>query len=283
MSKYKDYRIKPGQKLNLSDINPKSKGHLSKEEALEKIAKYRQRLFELQATMYAEGKQSLLIVLQALDAAGKDGTVNHVISSFNPQGARVVGFKQPTHIDLARDFLWRVHLHVPANGEIVVFNRSHYEDVLVTRVHNIVDKDTWKARYKHIRNFEKLLLDNNTRILKFFLHIDKEEQLKRFASRIEDPSKNWKITESDYSEREFWDDYTSAYEDAISETSTKEAPWYVIPANHKWYRNLVISKIIVDTLESMNMAYPECKVDLNDIRKKYHKAAAELAKEGNGK
>lgn len=280
MSEFKKFRVKPDKKLKLADIDANYKGkHESKEQALEEIERYRARIAELQIKLYAEKKQSLLIVLQALDAAGKDGTVNHVISSLNPQGARVVGFKQPSDIDLAHDFLWRIHIHTPVKGEITVFNRSHYEDVLVTRVHQLIDKPTWKSRYKRIREFEKLLLDNNTHILKFFLHISKEEQLERFARRIEDPARNWKISNSDYSERELWDDYTKAYEDAISTTTTKKAPWFVIPANHKWYRNLAVSKIIVDTLESMNLDFPAPTVDLTEIKKAYHHAEVEQQKE----
>jgi PPK2 family polyphosphate:nucleotide phosphotransferase len=217
-------------------------------------------------------------VLQALDAGGKDGTVNHVLSVLNPQGARVVGFKQPTAEELAHDFLWRVHPHVPAKGEIVIFNRSHYEDVLVTRVHKLIDKAVWEDRYKRIRQFEDNLVANGTHILKFFLHISKEEQLARFAQRLEDPQRNWKISESDYAERAYWDDYTAAFEDAIMATTTKSAPWFVVPANHKWFRNLAVYQIIADTMEGLHMAYPQPKVDLADIRRKYH--AAERAEAG---
>ncbi len=273
MNELKMFRVKPDKKLDLNNIDPSYKGaHTSKEDALAETEHYRQKIAELQVKLYAQRKQSLLIVLQALDAAGKDGTVNHVISSLNPQGARVVGFKQPSAIDLEHDFLWRIHIHTPVKGEIVVFNRSHYEDVLVTRVHGLIDKPTWKSRYKRIHEFEKLLLDNNTHILKFFLHISKEEQLERFAKRIEDPARNWKISNSDYTEREYWGDYTKAYEDAISATTTKKAPWFVIPSNHKWYRNLAVSKIIAQTLESMDLAFPKPTVDLNEIKKAYYHA-----------
>jgi PPK2 family polyphosphate:nucleotide phosphotransferase len=184
----------------------------------------------------------------------------------------VVGFKQPTSEELAHDFLWRVHPHVPIKGEITIFNRSHYEDVLVTRVHKLIDKGTWEDRYKRIRAFEELLAHNGTHILKFFLHISPEEQLARFAQRLEDPQRNWKISESDYAERAYWDDYTAAFEDAITATTAKHAPWFVIPANHKWFRNLAVSRIIADTMEDLHMAYPEPKVDLADIRRKYHAA-----------
>jgi PPK2 family polyphosphate:nucleotide phosphotransferase len=214
--------------------------------------------------------------LQVLDADGKDGTVNHVFSALNPQGTTVIGFKQPTALELSHDFLWRVHLHAPGRGEVVIFNRSHYEDVLVTRVHKLIDKATWTARYQRIREFEAGLTDNETTILKFFLHISKEEQLARFAERLEDPQRNWKISASDYTEqRVLWDDYIAAFEDAMSATSTEKAPWYVIPSNHKWFRNLAVSQIMADTMEELGMAFPEPSVDLAEIRRNYHAAMEE--------
>ena len=191
-----------------------------------------------------------------MDAGGKDGTIRHVFSGVNPQGVDVASFKQPTPLELAHDFLWRVHAQAPRAGQIVIFNRSHYEDVLVTRVHKLVDKKTCARRYEHIRDFEALLAESGTTILKFFLHISKEEQLARFAQRLDDPGRNWKISESDYSERELWDDYVDAYEDAISATSTADAPWYVIPANHKWFRNLAVSQIIADAMADLDLAFP---------------------------
>ena len=208
-----------------------------------------------------------------MDAGGKDGVVNHVLSVLNPQGARVNGFQRPTIEEAAHDFLWRVHPHTPARGEIAIFNRSHYEDVLVPRVHKIIDKPVWEARYLRIRDFEEGLADNGTRILKFFLHISKEEQLTRFAQRLDDPHHNWKINEFDYIERGYWDAYMTAYEDAISATSSKHAPWFVIPSNHKWFRNLVVSQIIVDAMEELDMSYPKPTVDLSDIRRRYHTEA----------
>jgi PPK2 family polyphosphate:nucleotide phosphotransferase len=266
-------RVKPGHKLRLKKIDAGFKGHHETEEAAAvEIEHYRHKMAKMQSLLYAEKKRSVLIVLQALDAGGKDGTVNHVFSVLNPQGARVVGFKQPTSEELAHDFLWRVHPHVPIKGEITIFNRSHYEDVLVTRVHKLIDKETWEDRYKRIRAFEELLAHNGTHILKFFLHISAEEQLARFAQRLEDPQRNWKISESDYAERAYWDDYIVAFEDAITATTAKHAPWFVIPANHKWFRNLAVSRIIADTMEDLHMAYPEPKVDLADIRRKYHAA-----------
>ncbi|HEX4573055.1 MAG TPA: polyphosphate kinase 2 family protein [Dongiaceae bacterium] len=274
------FRVKPGHKLRLKKIDAGFKGHHETEEAAAvEIEHYRHKMAKMQSLLYAEKKRSVLIVLQALDAGGKDGTVNHVFSVLNPQGARVVGFKQPTSEELAHDFLWRVHPHVPIKGEITIFNRSHYEDVLVTRVHKLIDKETWEDRYRRIRAFEELLAHNGTHILKFFLHISAEEQLARFAQRLEDPQRNWKISESDYAERAYWDDYVAAFEDAITATTAKHAPWFVIPANHKWFRNLAVSRIIADTMEDLHMAYPEPKVDLADIRRKYH-AAERAARRG---
>ena len=239
---------------------------------------YLKQLAHQQALLYAEHKHSVLVVLQAMDAGGKDGTIRHVFSGVNPQGVDVASFKQPTPLELAHDFLWRVHAQAPRAGQIVIFNRSHYEDVLVTRVHKLVDKKTCARRYEHIRDFEALLAESGTTILKFFLHISKEEQLARFAQRLDDPARNWKISESDYSERELWDDYVDAYEDAISATSTANAPWYVIPANHKWFRNLAVSQIIADTMADLGLAFPAPSVNLADIKRKYH--AALKASEG---
>ena len=224
-----DYRdkliVKPGHKLRLKDIDPAFKGHHENHEsALQELEHYRQKLGQMQALLYAEKRHAILIVLQALDAGGKDGTVNHVFAPFNPQGASVVGFKQPTPIELEHDFLWRIHPHAPPKGWVAIFNRSHYEDVLVTRVHKLVDKPTWTARYGRIRDFEGEFAESGILILKFFLHISKEEQLARFAERLEDPARNWKISESDYTERALWDDYIEAFEDAITETSSREAP-----------------------------------------------------------
>ena len=279
-----DYREKffvdPGKTLKLKDVDPAFKGHHeTAEAAAEEIEHYRGKLASRQSLLYAEKKHSVLIVLQALDAGGKDGTVNHVFAALNPQGANVSGFKQPTPLELAHDFLWRIHPHAPAKGEVAIFNRSHYEDVLVTRVHKLIDKPTWTARYDRIRDFEKELAESGTTILKFFLHISKEEQLARFAERLEDPNRNWKISELDYSERALWNDYIAAFEDALSATSAHHAPWFVIPANHKWFRNLAVSQIVADTMEDLRMSYPKPTVDLADIRRKYH-AAQEGEKKG---
>jgi len=208
-----------------------------------------------------------------LDGAGKDGVVRHVLTGMNPEGCVVTGFKQPTAEDLAHDFLWRVHPHAPGKGSVAIFNRSHYEDVLVVRVHQLVPEQEWAKRYDLINEFEKLLVaENNTAILKFFLHISKEEQLKRFKQRLDDPARNWKISNSDYKEREYWDEYTRAYEEMLYRTSTQHAPWYIVPSNHKWFRNLAISQIIVRELDGLKMKRPKPSVDLAQIRREYHEA-----------
>ena len=206
-----------------------------------------------------------------MDAGGKDGTVRHAMSTMSPVGTIVTSFKQPSSEELKHDFLWRVHPHVPAKGMVSIFNRSHYEDVLVVRVHNLVPKDMWSERYAFINEFEKMMRkQNGTRIIKFFLYISKDEQLARFKSRLDDPTRNWKISEDDYREREFWDDYIAAYEAVFNKTSTRHAPWYIIPANHKWFRNLAIARIVVEHLESLKMKFPKPTVDLAHIRKEYH-------------
>ena len=268
--------IEPGRKVKLTDIDPGYHGkHESHKDALPKIQAALEKMDALQYLLYAEKKQSLLIVLQGLDAGGKDGVVRHVIAGMNPAACRVVGFKQPTSEELAHDFLWRIHPHAPEKGEVVIFNRSHYEDVLVARVHNLVPRHVWVERYDLINEFERLLMvENNTTILKFFLYISKEEQLARFKQRLDDPARQWKISDADYKERESWDDYVAAFEDMLEKTSTVHAPWFVIPANHKWYRNLAISKIITRTLEDLQMKLPEPTVDIAEIRREYHAAAA---------
>jgi PPK2 family polyphosphate:nucleotide phosphotransferase len=273
-----DYRKKfivaPGEKLRLADVDPAYRGReQSAETAAPAIARYRQKLSDMQMLLYAQHKHALLVVLQAPDAGGKDGTITHVMGAWNPMGATVTRFRPPTLPEQAHDFLWRVHIHAPGRGEIAIFNRSHYEDVLITRVHKLIDKATWKTRYKRIREFEAELADNDTRILKFYLHISKEEQLARFEQRLDDPQRNWKISEADYQERPYWDAYMLAYDEAISATSTKHAPWFVIPANHKWFRNLAVSQILADTMEDLHMSYPKPSVDLGKIRREYHAAA----------
>ena len=246
-----------------------------KKSARSKIEKLQKRMDELQFQLYAEQKRSLLICLQAPDAGGKDGVIRHVIGSMNPQGCRVVPFKQPTAEELAHDFLWRIEQKTPRRGEIVIFNRSHYEDVIVVRVHDLVPQKVWAERYEQINDFERRLVANGTHILKFFLHIGKEEQLKRFKDRLDDKSRHWKISEADYTERERWDDYTEAYEDAINKCSTENAPWFVIPSNHKWFRNLAISRIVVETMERLGIQVPQPSVNIAEIRRKYHAAVDE--------
>ena len=223
------------------------------------------RLAELQDRLYAESAQSLLVVLQAMDAGGKDGTVKHVFAGVNPQGVRVTSFKVPTAEELAHDFLWRIHAHAPGRGEIAIFNRSHYEDVLVARVHELVDESTWRRRYRHINHFEWLLHDSGTRIVKLFLHISREEQAVRLQARLDDPSKRWKFNPGDLGERARWDDYMAAYEEAIARTSTEHAPWYVVPADRKWFRNWAVSRIVIEALEAMDPRYPAPAEDLDDI------------------
>jgi PPK2 family polyphosphate:nucleotide phosphotransferase len=270
------FAVAPGTKVKLKDFDPGFRGkHENAAAAGPEIAENLETLRKLQFTLYAERGHSLLIVLQGIDAAGKDGVCRHVISAMSPQGCDVVGFKQPTPEERGHDFLWRVHRHTPELGRVAIFNRSHYEDVLVVRVHKLVPKDTWQARYEHINAFERLLVDSGTTVLKFFLWISKDEQLARFKDRLEDPARQWKISDSDYTERAYWDDYGAAYEDMLERCSTAHAPWYVIPSNHKWFRNLAVSSIIAQAMEGMKMQMPRPTVDLAAIRKAYHKAAQE--------
>ncbi len=267
------FKVAPGSKVKLKKIDPSFiGGHESHKAAEEEIAHYQQKLRELQDLLYAERKHSLLICLQALDTGGKDGVINHVLGAMNPQGCRVAAFKQPSPEELAHDFLWRAHKAAPAQGEVVIFNRSHYEDVLVVRVHDLVPKKIWSHRYEQINWFEKELAAHDTQILKFYLHVSKDEQLKRFKQRLDDPARQWKISEADYKEREFWDDYVDAYEEALSRCSTEYAPWFIIPADHKWFRNLAVARIVVEHLESLKMTYPKPTVDLKRIRREYHAA-----------
>ncbi|CAN5693992.1 polyphosphate kinase 2 family protein [soil metagenome] len=261
------YRVKPGSKVDLSEWDPKDTSalDLDKESAKARLAHLNQKLSKLQQLLYAEGKHKVLVVLQAMDAGGKDGTIRKVFKGVNPQGVDVANFKAPTPEELSHDFLWRIHQYAPGNRELVVFNRSHYEDVLVVRVHNYVPKDVWRKRYEQIKHFEQTLVDEGTTLLKFYLHIDKDEQKSRLQARLNDPTKHWKFNTADLAERALWDDYMAAYEDALSKTSTETAPWYIVPANHKWYRNLVIAEVLVKTLEDLQMAYPEPEADLDKI------------------
>ncbi|MDQ6912280.1 MAG: polyphosphate kinase 2 family protein [Verrucomicrobiota bacterium] len=268
------FLVRPGHTVRLKNCDPaRADKHEDKKSAHHKIKKLQERMDALQFQLYAEQKRSLLICLQAPDAGGKDGVVRHVLGSMNPQGCRVVPFKQPTAEEFAHDFLWRIERQTPRHGEVVIFNRSHYEDVIVVRVHDLVPQKVWSQRYEQINDFERRLVANGTHILKFFLHMSKEEQLKRFKDRLDDSARHWKISEADYSERALWDDYQTAYEDAIGKCSTAATPWFVIPSDHKWFRNLAISHIIVETMEKMGIQVPEATVDIANIRKKYHAAA----------
>lgn len=274
MNDWSKFRIAPDSRVRLKNFPPDATGDEDKASARHKVQKLQKRMDELQFQLYAEQKRSLLICLQASDAGGKDGVVRHVIGSMNPQGCRVVAFKQPSAEELAHDFLWRIERQTPRRGEIVIFNRSQYESVLVVRVHDLEPKSVWSKRYDEINDFERRLVASGTHILKFFLHISKEEQLKRFKERLKDPARQWKISEADYTERKYWDAYQSAYEDALSKCSTDHAPWFVIPSNHKWFRNLVITQIITDTMEKLGIQLPKPTVDLGEIRRKYHKLEA---------
>ena len=263
----KELAVSPGKKVKLSKYDPEEtlgwkKNHKMKA-GLNKALK---ELDRLQYLLYADRKRALLIVLQGLDTAGKDGTIRHVMSGVNPQGCKVTSFKVPTGEELAHDFLWRIHKALPEYGDIGIFNRSHYEDVLVVRVHNLVPKDVWSKRYDQINEFESLLSRNHVKILKFFLHISKDEQKERLQQRIDDPNRQWKISEADFKERKYWDDYTSAYEDALSRCSSNEAPWFIIPSNKKWFRNLAVSHIIAQTLEDMHLKFPAPTVNIKDLK-----------------
>lgn len=263
----KRYLVEPGKIVALAERDPAETGDFDggKEKGLKAIQKLNVELQELQELLYAEGKHKVLVVLQAMDTGGKDGTIRRVFDGVNPQGVKVASFKVPTAEELAHDFLWRIHKAVPASGEIVIFNRSHYEDVLVVRVHNLVPKAVWSKRYEQINDFEKMLADNGTTILKFFLHISKDEQRERLQARLDDPTKHWKFSLGDLDERKLWDDYQQAYEDALNKTSTKHAPWYIVPADRKWYRDLVISTVLVEALKGLKMKFPEPKDNLDGV------------------
>ncbi len=264
----KRYRVKPGTKVDLKEWDPNDKSEFkeSKEEAKELLVTLNQKIDELQEALYAEHKHKVLIVLQAMDTGGKDGTIRNVFEGVNPQGVHIVSFKKPTVDELDHDYLWRVHYRVPGKGEIVVFNRSHYEDVLVVRVHDLVPKEAWNRRYEHINNFEHMLAEEGTTILKFFLHIDKEEQAQRLQERLDDSQKLWKFNPGDLEERKVWPEYMEAYEDALTRTSTEWAPWYIVPANRKWYRNLVVATTLIEALEGLKMKFPEAPAEWSKIK-----------------
>ena len=274
MNYTKKLMVEPGSKVRLATFDPAFHGRhgdvLAAERELDEV---KQKIGTLQRKMYGDNRHALLIVLQGLDAAGKDGVCWHVVSAMDPQGCKVRGFKAPTAEEAAHDFLWRVHPHAPGKGEVAVFNRSHYEDVLVTRVHKMVPKKVWQRRYDLINEWERLLVEENgTTILKFCLVVSKDEQLRRFAERLDDPHRQWKISDADYKERAFFADYLDAFDEALERTSTPHAPWFTIPCDHKWFRNLAVARIVLGALEAMKLKYPEPTVDLAQIRKQYHAA-----------
>jgi PPK2 family polyphosphate:nucleotide phosphotransferase len=260
-------KIRPGQTVNLKDVDPDDTGDVvKKKEAQKQLAQQVARIAALQNILFAQGKHALLIILQAIDAGGKDGTIRNVFSGVNPQGVRVTGFGKPTEEELEHDFLWRIHKAVPKQGMIGVFNRSHYEDVLVARVKSLAPEPVWRGRYAHINHFEKLLANKGTTILKFYLHISKAEQKERLQARLDDPNKHWKFNPADLAERARWEDYMRAFEDALTHCSTEHAPWYIVPANRKWYRNLAVAETIVQTLEGLNLQYPPSAEGLEKIQ-----------------
>lgn len=261
----KKYRVKPDNKIKLQDCDPDDKGEFdgSKKDAEAELEQIVAELDDLQERLYAENKHAVLFVIQAMDTGGKDGTIRKVFGNLNPAGCRVAAFKAPTSTELAHDYLWRIHAALPRRGEIGIFNRSHYEDVLVVRVHDLVPKEVWEKRYAQINAFEKQLTQEGTTIVKFFLQISKDEQKARLEDRIADPKKHWKFNPVDLKERALWNDYQNAYEDAINKTSTDYAPWYVIPANRKWYRNVIVARITLETLKGLDPKYPETTEDFS--------------------
>jgi PPK2 family polyphosphate:nucleotide phosphotransferase len=250
-------RVEPGRRVDLSTVDPSATHGFDKDGARAVTNGLLDRLTELQERLWAEGERAVLVVLQGIDAAGKDGTIRKVMTAFNPQGCPVSSFKVPSAEELAHDFLWRIHKRVPGRGEIGIFNRSHYEDVLIVRVHELVPQEIWSTRFDQIVDFEDHLTANGTTIVKFFLYIDKDEQRERFQARLDDPTKHWKFALGDLDERKRWDDYIAAFEDALSKTTTNRAPWYVIPANRKWFRDLAVASILADTFEELDPQYPE--------------------------
>lgn len=261
------YRVAPGSHVDLDAWDPADRSAFSggKQAGRAHLGKLRKRLAELQRLLWAEDKHKVLVVLQAMDTGGKDGTIRKVFTGVNPQGIRVHGFKTPTPEELGHDYLWRVHAHAPSSGELTIFNRSHYEDVLIVRVLGLVPEERWSRRYDHINAFEKLLSDEGTTILKFYLHISPEEQAERLQARLDDETKNWKFSKGDLDHRQLWSQYMEAYAAALGKTSTDYAPWYVVPANRKWYRNIVVAETIVNALEELHMSWPEAEDGLDGI------------------
>jgi len=263
----KRYRVQPNQKINLDEWDPGDTGEFDgdKGDGKDHLDDLNESLEELQEMLYAESKHKVLIILQGMDTSGKDGTIRHVFEGVNPQGVKVASFKVPTQEELAHDYLWRVHKHTPGRGEITIFNRSHYEDVLVVRVNELAPRPVWERRYEQINAFEKTLVDEGTTILKFFLHISKKEQKERLLDRLQEPNKQWKFSLGDLKTRARWDDYMLAYQDVLNLTSTDWAPWYIVPSDKKWYRNLVVASVLVDTLKSLDIHYPEPEDDLSNV------------------
>jgi len=266
MVSVENYHVRPGQEFRLDDWDPDDTGNIaSKKDGKDLLKEDRKRIAASQERLFAEAGQSLLIILQATDTGGKDGTIKHVFRNVNLQGCRVRNFRVPNDIERGHDFLWRYHQHTPRNGFIVIFNRSHYEDVLAVRVKNLVDGSVWSARYGQINDFERMLAAHGTRILKFYLHISREEQKERLQARLDDPDKHWKFSTGDLAERARWDAYQEAFHDAIAKCSTDHAPWYVVPANKKWFRNVLIARIVADTLEDMNPRFPDPESGLDRV------------------
>jgi PPK2 family polyphosphate:nucleotide phosphotransferase len=263
---YPRYKVEPGEAVSLAVIDPEGTEHYRrKKDVAKELEKQRRRIQDLQARLYAENQRGLLIVLQAMDTGGKDGTIKHVFSGVNPQGCRVSSFKAPSAEEANHDFLWRYHKSAPARGRIGIFNRSHYEDVLIVRVKNLVPEEIWRPRYGQINDFERNLSLDGITVLKFFLHISKDEQKRRLQSRLDNPDKRWKFSSNDIKERAFWDDYQRAFEDTLANCSTNYAPWYVVPANKKWYRNLVVARTIADTLSQIGPQFPPAEEGLEKV------------------
>lgn len=266
MFKPDKYRVSGDKKFNLADIPSRDNGGLDKAAAKEEFLRLHRRLIELESLFYADKRHAMLIVLQGMDTSGKDSTIRRVFSGVGPSAIRVAEFKAPSEEELRHDFLWRVHAEAPRRGRIVVFNRSHYEDVLIVRVNALVPEKRWKGRYEHINAFERLLTDEGTVILKFFLHISREEQRKQLQERLDTPEKHWKFSPDDLKVRAKWDDYQAAYEDALRKCSTERAPWYIVPAERRWFRNLLVTRVIVDALEGLDLHYPKPSYDPKAIR-----------------
>lgn len=256
----------PKTEIRLDDLNSAYTGNLSgKKEAQKELAENTEALADLGYRLYAENRRALLVILQGMDTSGKDGTIRHAMKGFNPQSCRVTAFKTPTAEELDHDFLWRIHRKTPGRGEVGIFNRSHYEDVLIVRVHNLVPREEWRSRYERINAFEQLLRDDGIKIVKIFLHISKEEQRKRLQARLDDPKKRWKFRRADIDERRLWDDYVRAYDEALTRCNTPHAPWYIVPADKKWYRNLVVSRVLRHALEEMDPQIPPPEKDLDGM------------------